>query len=109
MLTLSACLGCALGGNNTKTSAFIDDGLTSNGFRIAAVDGSPPARSTHPVMTMVPYIIVEPGTHEFTVEGETRSFRAKVEQGKRYRTAVQDGLPTLSEEAADVDAARPSD
>jgi hypothetical protein len=107
MLSLSACLGCALGGNSAKTIAFIDDGLTSNGFKIATVDGGSPMRSTHAVMTMVPYIIVEPGTHEFTVEGDSRSFRAKVEQGKRYRTAVQGGLPTLSEEPAARDMTRP--
>ena len=99
-LIFATCLGCAIGGNNPKTSVFIDDGRTSNGFKIAAVDGRVPTRSTYRVITMVPYIIEWPGTHEITDEGQSRSFKAKVEEGKRYRTALLDGLPALSEEPA---------
>ncbi len=96
LLAVVAMSGCSnLTGNATETSAFIDDGLTSDGLKIAMVDGEPPLRWAHPKATTVPFVLVEPGRHTFTLEGSDKTFTADVERGRTYRTAEEDGQPTL--------------
>ena len=95
VLALVTMSGCTLTGNSTKTSVFIDDGRTSNGFSIATVDGKPPIRWSHPIATVVPVVLVEPGKHTFTIEGSGQSFTAEVQEGRKYRTDSQNGSPTL--------------
>ena len=93
--------GCASRGNATRTSIFIDDARTSQGFQIATVDGQLANRWHSPVMTMVPYVLVEPGRHTFTLDGTVETFVAEVENGKRYRTDIQSGIPGLVEVVLD--------
>ena len=94
---LLVAMGCASRGNATRTSVFIDDARTSEGFHIATVDGQPPKRWALPVATAVPFVMVEPGRHTFTVDGTDEPFVADVEHGKRYRTENLSGTPALVE------------
>jgi hypothetical protein len=103
---LSAVVGCA----TAPRPAWINDvsvpAALSSGYRIVAVDDAPESRAAGKVVTIVPVVLVEPGTHRFSVTSsgsdEQKSFVATVESGKEYRiAAAPDGTLSLVENVDD--------
>jgi hypothetical protein len=92
--------GCQLHGNRTPTEVAIADVHSDSKLRIASVDGKPAKRLSHPIHTVLPRVLVEPGTHTFTLEGYPQPFTAELEPGKNYETLLQDGTPTIVDVAA---------
>lgn len=106
LVSLVAFAGCAANRRQSNDLAFIDDGQISGTFQIKAVDGTKPNRSSHPVITMVPLVLVEPGNHTFEIQGSDAKFTARVERGRRYMTQWRDDVPTLVEK---VDESSPAE
>ncbi len=90
-----------------RSRAAIDDVSVPGGvkYEIVAVDGKPVERWRHPVHTVIPYVIVEPGTHTLSLQprpGEDRMPATVVgsfEAGKRYRLELDGQEPNIIEDA----------
>lgn len=94
-------LACSvLGCRSVQDVAHVDD-RTGGTYRLVAVDGRPVQRASHPLVTVVPEAIVEPGSHAFTVTrddaDDAQTFVAQVDSGRRYRIAEDDGELRLTE------------
>ena len=76
-------------------------GLDS-GYLVVAVDDGAAKRTSKHVSTTAPNVLVEPGTHKFTVESKDKSvrkdFTATIDQGKQYRIGLDGGEPKLVED-----------
>ncbi|MFO0788354.1 MAG: hypothetical protein U0805_02785 [Pirellulales bacterium] len=74
-----------------------------SGFQVVAVDGGAAKRSSAKhTSTTAPQVVVEPGSHQFTVESKDKSvrkdFTATIAPDKQYRIAAdKSGEPTLVE------------
>lgn len=55
--------GCAV----SRPSTTIND-CGGDGYRVVAVDGKPEVRWHHPIHSVVPVVIVEPGEHTLTIQ-----------------------------------------
>jgi len=68
-----------------------------SGYRLIAVDGRPVERARSALATVVPFALVEPGRRALTLEAkrdpalEHVTISAELEEGKRYRFAVEGG------------------
>jgi hypothetical protein len=95
LLSLLA-VGCALD-NRRRGDVTISD---MNPFEIVAVDGQAPRRWHHSIVTVLPAVLVEPGTHTYRKGGDDTEYTMTVEAGKSYRTEyTDDGVPMIVEGA----------
>jgi hypothetical protein len=73
-------------------------------YTLGAVDGKPVERLSGVLVTHVPYAVVAPGKHTFTLEPDPGSSKrrttisAKVEAGKHYRLVVEREQVVLAED-----------
>ncbi|HTB81214.1 MAG TPA: hypothetical protein VK717_10050 [Opitutaceae bacterium] len=110
MLAPIAFVSCS----SYKSQALIDDITSSNvgklpDYRVVAVDGAVEKRASSNFVTMVPDVVVSPGTHMLTVKkrrldgsaddsSQSISAKVEVEAGHQYWLRVVDGRITLTEE-----------
>jgi hypothetical protein len=102
MAILSAVIGCSAA---PRTAVINDVAVrTAFGYRIVAVDDAPESRAAGRIATVVPKVLVEPGTHRFTAThlystNPPQTCVATVESGKEYRiAAAPDGTLSLVED-----------
>jgi len=106
---LIGLLGCsAVGGLRPANKAIVND-LSSklaveSGYRIAEVDGKAAERARSGVVTVVPFVLAEPGEREFTLEPREGNdlprvtVKATVVAGRRYVVKKDGESVVLAEE-----------
>jgi hypothetical protein len=80
----------------------VDDYPGGGGYKIVSIDGTPPERASSAIATMVPYVLLKPGTHAFkavTLHGDGQfAFSATVNADRKYRVVhAADGNITLAD------------
>lgn len=82
-------LAAASGGCLTQRPRATIDDCNGDGYRVVAVDGKPTVRASHPIHTVIPEVIVEPGEHTLTIHpdgaDETFEIAATITSGAQYR------------------------
>jgi hypothetical protein len=107
-LTVAIICGCT----STKhiadgPHAVINDVAVPGGapYKIVAVDGNPVERCQHWIHTVVPYVVVAPGTHTLSLDVypgkdlQPATVVGSFEAGKRYRLEVGGRGPAVVEDS----------
>jgi len=103
---LLMCLMSVAGCRATARQARINDLAVphplNSGYQIVSVDGAPESRAAGKVATVIPMVLVNPGSHTFSVtlprQTTPKTVTAYVEADKEYRIATKyDGTPILVE------------
>jgi hypothetical protein len=76
------------------------------GYKLVAVDGKPVERRQSRVSSVVPFALIEPGTHKLSLElkktvisnPELTTITASFEAGKQYRFKVDQDVVTVVED-----------
>ncbi len=91
--------------------AKIEDYIVGAPYEIVAVDGKPPVRDSHWLVTVVPFVIVPAGERRLTVRRanlgldsvkDEKTFELEVEvlDGHRYRLGEINGKPVITDKKA---------
>ena len=76
-----------------------------SGYQVVAVDGKPVKRARSSIHTVVPFALIEPGSHTLSVEPRSggtlkaTTVSASFEAGKRYRLKLENDEVTVVEDA----------
>ena len=106
VIVLAVC-GCSSLRHQTPHAIINDVAVgqeSDTGYHLAAVDGKPVERQRSHINTVVPFAIVAPGHHTLILEpklgsnNKRTSIQVDVEEGKRYRFAVNEGNVVLIED-----------
>jgi hypothetical protein len=102
ILVLSVASGCAQERKYAQVNDVSVPYPPNTGYRVRAVDDAPALRASGTIATVVPKVLVEPGTHKFQVESQDKSDRATIVAtvlaNKEYRIAkAEDGTLSLVE------------
>lgn len=95
----------------SPSGAIIEDYIVSIPYEIVAVDGKPPVRASHWLVTVVPFVIVPAGQHRLTVRHANfkldsvkteNTFELEIEviDGHKYRLGEINGKPAITDEKA---------
>jgi len=74
------------------------------GYSVTAVDGKPPKRRSNALVTVVPYVLLEPGHHVLTIRSDSSAdpdereytLEADVQKSQSYDLVFRDGTPSLA-------------
>ena len=102
---LLICSVSSLWAENDK-SIIIEDYIVGAVYEVIEVDGAPPERAKHGMfVTVVPFVLVNEGSHRLTViynniktgqkDEKPVGLTIDVHKGKRYRLVQEDGKPKL--------------
>jgi hypothetical protein len=102
-----ACVAIALMPSCSQTAKINDVSVPialDSGYRVVAVSGKKPERSSSSFVTVVPYVEVHPGKHLIEIEpkdgyGERKSFYFSPSAGTVYRIGTTENGFTLIEDA----------
>jgi hypothetical protein len=104
VIAIALC-GCVSITPRTADSHAIVNDVTGTDveYQVVAVDGKPVERlgSFFSIRTVVPYVVVEPGTHSLSLmprSGETMTVSASFAAGKRYRLNQENDVVTVVED-----------
>ena len=92
--------GCSGRGDQARVNDIAVPYPPNEGYRVVGVDGGPVTRASSGMVTVVPLVLVDPGTHIFAIESQDHKTRfnltATIEARKEYRIATgADGKPVL--------------
>jgi hypothetical protein len=93
------------------SGAKIEDYIVGAPYEIVAVDGKPPVRDSHWLVTVVPFVIVQAGEHKLKVRRanvgldsvkDEKTFELEIEvlDGHRYRLDEINGKPVIADKKA---------
>jgi hypothetical protein len=106
---LSLYVLCLAGCDDYSEKAIIEDYVVGAPYEVLKVDGNEPKRIPHGIfVTYVPYVYVDQGKHELSLQRRDRPFDSKdnpvvkiqieVSGGKRYRIFEMNNEPVIKED-----------
>src|ERR1700736_5561424 len=103
---LATCLICLTSCRDHSAATVNDVSVPTSqsaGYRVVTVDGAPPKRASSSIITVVPYVLLDPGHHSLTVRSDSpdqtntaeQTLEIDVLRGQRYNLVFRNGHPVL--------------